>query len=106
LILLEEYLKENEWRDGIGYVLYDDNDPEWAAELAQAIQNYHGAWSPLKGNCGEAFCRATKQMGLPENDSLLPIQQRGYILNKLGRYIKAINYYNKGKVTTQPVFRR
>src|ERR1044072_7633675 len=101
-----DYLNENNWRDGVGYVLDDDNDPKWAADLAKAIQNYHGSWSPINGNCGEAFCRATKEMGLANNDSVLPLQQRAYILNKLRPYIKSINHYNKGIVTSQPVSRK
>jgi hypothetical protein len=101
-----DYLKENDWRNGIGYVLDDENDPQWAAALANAIQNFHGSWSPLNGNCGEAFCRATNAMGLPSNDSVLPLQHRAYIMNKLRPYIRSINYYNKGTVTNRPVVRR
>ena len=101
-----DYLKENNWRDGIGYVLDDDNDPQWAAELAKAIQDYHGSSSPINGNCGEALCKATKATGLPENDSVLPLQRRAYILNRLRPHIKSIKYYDKGTATRQPVLRR
>ncbi len=100
-----EYLKENTWRNGVGYVLYDENDPTWAEDLAKAIQGYHGGWSPLH-NCGEAFCSATKEMGLPPNDSLLPLQHRGYVLNKLRKYIQSINHYDKGTASGQRVLRR
>ena len=101
-----EYLKENSWRKGVGYVLDDENDPQWAADLAKAIESFHGAWSPLNGNCGEAFCRATKEMGLPDNDSVLPLQHKAYILNKLRPYIQSINHYDYGTASGQRVLRR
>jgi len=101
-----DYLKENSWRNGVGYVLDNENNPQWAADLVKEIENFHGAWSPLDGNCGAAFCRATKEMGLPKNDSILPLEHRAYILNKLRPYIQSINHYNKGNASGQRVYRR
>ena len=111
----ENYLRQNSYRDGVGYVLDDENDPRWAEQLAGEIMSFHGdgnsaipgfgPYGLVKDNCGEAFCRATNNMGLPRNDSVAPVENKAYILQKLRPYIKAINFYNRGNATSRPVRR-
>jgi hypothetical protein len=58
------------------------------------------------GDCVEAFCRATREMGLPGNDSLLLVEHMAYILDKLRPHIRAIMHYNKGYGSVQLVVGR
>jgi RHS repeat-associated protein len=111
----ENFLKQNSYRDGRGYVLDDENDPSWAAEMADNIMSFHGDGNSLlpglgpygliHDNCGEAFCRAANKMGLPQNDGVLPTDHASYILNKMRPYIKSINFYRHGAVESRPVRR-
>ena len=93
-----KYMADNAWRDAVGYVLDDPDNTDWAQSLAGAVMDFKGAWTPNR-NCGEPFCNATRELGLPENNSLTPMEHRTYIQNKLRPFIKAINYYHNGKVT-------
>jgi len=59
----ENYLRQNAWRNGVGYVLDDENDPQWASELANNIMSFHGdgnsmipgfgPYGLIHDNCGE-----------------------------------------------------
>jgi RHS repeat-associated protein len=112
---LENYLKQNDWREGIGYVLNDENNPAWAAEFAQQIESFHGdgnsaipgfgPYGLIHDNCGEAFCRAVNNMGLPRNDKVMPGEHAQYILQKLRPYVKSINFYRYGQTESRPVRR-
>ena len=68
---LKDYLRDNKYRDGVGYVLGDENDPDWADDMAQKILSFQGdgegiiqkilgtgPYALRQDNCGEAFCRA------------------------------------------------
>jgi hypothetical protein len=67
--------RRNNYRKGVGYLLYDANDPNWAADLADRIKSFHGdgnsvipgmgPYNLVGDDCGEAFARALTSMKLP-----------------------------------------
>src|ERR1700682_2220834 len=80
-----QYMRDNDGRDAVGYVLGDQNDPEWAAEFADKILHFEGdgkgpilgAWGLVHDNCQEAFCRAVNsEPGLPHNGAVRPDDSR------------------------------
>ncbi|HJP90516.1 MAG TPA: hypothetical protein VJ875_01080 [Pyrinomonadaceae bacterium] len=97
----EEYLRENRYREGAGYVLGDENDPDWSENLANKILSFQGAGEGIiqklfgtgdyalrQENCGEAFCQAvTNTPGLPRNNGLLPAEHRAYILRLCNSFL-------------------
>jgi RHS repeat-associated protein len=114
------YLKHNTYRSGVGYVLGDENDPEWAEQFADEIMSFNGdgegiiqrlfntgPYALRQDNCGEAFCRAVnKTGGLPRNGGIAPVEHKAYILYKMRPYIRAVNRYNKVTPPARRVDRR
>lgn len=112
----QDYLKQNSYRDGTGYILGDENDPEWAERMANEVESFNGDGSiPVFGphglrqdNCGEAFCRAVNKVGgvgLPHNGGIAPVQHKAYIVNYMRPYIRGVNHYNRTTPAPSPVHR-
>jgi RHS repeat-associated protein len=106
---MENYMRDNTYRDGVGYVLGDDNDPDWSENMAEKILSFQGdgvgiiqrvfgtgPYALRQDNCGEAFCRAVNHTpGLSkEEGAMAPLQHKQYILNNMKPYVRSINYYN------------
>jgi hypothetical protein len=92
---IEDYLKENKWREGVGYVLDDPDNAEWAEKFANLIKSAPEQWSPLE-NCGEPFNFAIDAMKLPPNGSTTPWGHKIYIWQKMRRYLKEIKIHKAG----------
>jgi hypothetical protein len=104
---MKDYMRENNYRDAVGYVLGDENDPNWAEDMANEILKFNGDGETLfqrilklgpyglrQDNCGEAFCRAVNNTpGLPHDGAIAPLQHREYVLTNLRPYIRAVNHY-------------
>lgn len=107
---IQKYLRDNTGREGWGYVLGDENDPDWADELAERIKAFKGDGESLipgfgpyglvQDNCGEAFCSAVNRMTvrLPHNSATAPAEHQAYIIRQLRPYIRAINHYVQSSV--------
>jgi hypothetical protein len=39
---MKDYMRENNYRDAVGYVLGDENDPNWAEDMANEILKFNG----------------------------------------------------------------
>jgi RHS repeat-associated protein len=116
-----DYLDHNSYRNGTGYVLGDENDPEWAESMANEITSFEGDGpTPVLGrifgpyglpqdNCGEAFCRAANKVGganLPTNGGIAPVQHKAFIVNYMRPYIRGVNHYYRKVAPTPRVDRR
>jgi hypothetical protein len=101
-------LRQQSYRTGEGYVLGDENDPDWSEEMAQKILSFRGDGAGIiqklfgtgpyalrQDNCGEAFCRATNNTpGLAKDKGrMLPSRHKEYIEKNMRPYIRAVNHY-------------
>ena len=91
----------------IGFVLGDENDPEWAEKFADKVLSFQGdgegilqkllgsgPYALRQDNCGEAFCQAVNATpGLPNDGAIAPLQHELYVVQNMKPYIRAVNRY-------------
>ena len=105
---MQQYRSDNSYREMIGFVLGDENDPEWAEKFAEQALSFQGdgegilqkllgsgPYALRQDNCGEAFCRAANTTpGLPHDGAIAPLQHEQYVVQNMKPYIRAINRYH------------
>jgi RHS repeat-associated protein len=104
---MEQYKRDNGFRDMVGYVLGDENDPDWAEKFADKVLSFQGdgegilqkllgvgPYALRQDNCGEAFCRAANATpGLPDDGGIFPVQHELYLVQKMRPYVRAVHRY-------------
>jgi hypothetical protein len=105
---MDEYKRENSYREMVGFVLGDENDPEWAEKFADKVLSFQGdgegilqkllgsgPYALRQDNCGESFCRAVNATpGLPHDGAIAPLQHEWYVVQNMRPYIRAVHRYH------------
>jgi RHS repeat-associated protein len=104
---MDQYKRDNNYRDMLGYVLGDENDPDWAERFADKVLSFQGdgegilqkllgvgPYALRQDNCAEAFCRAVNATpGLPTDGAIAPVQHELFLVQRMKPYIRAVHRY-------------